>query len=326
MSKAILIHEYGGPEVLKWEDHDPGNPVQGQVRIRQSAAGLNFRDVYHRNGSYGVPGNKFPAVIGGDGAGVIEAVGIGVEDFRVGDRVAYGNGPMGSYTEVRNFPAENLFKLPDAVEEKTAAALLVKGFTARYLIHDCYPVGPNDTILVHSISGGTGLIMCQWAKRLGARVIGTVSTEEKAALAESYGCDHVILYKEDVAARVRELTDGEGVPVVYDGVGKDTFETSLDCLRVRGYLVGYGNASGNFPVFDPLTLMQKGSLYFTRVSGRDFAFGREHMVNVANEMFSMVMEGDLRLEVNTTYALSDAQQAHRDLEARKTTGSVVYEV
>lgn len=325
MSKAIILHEYGGPEVLKWEDYDPGEPGPGEVRIRHSAMGLNFRDIYHRTGSYKIPGDKFPAIIGGDGAGVIEAIGPGVTEFTVGQRVCYGNGPMGSYAQVRLFPVSHLYALPDNVSDQAGAALLVKGFTAHYLLYDSFAVQAGQTILIQAIAGGTGLIMCQLAKMMGATVIGTTSTPEKAALAKSYGCDHVINYdQEDVAERVREITDGVGVPVVFDGVGLATCEGSLDSLATRGTLVGYGNASGNFPKIDPLDLMNKGSLYLTRTKGNHFIQERAEMEQVAGDLLGFVGSGKIKIEINKTYPLEQARQAHIDLEARKTSGCVVY--
>jgi NADPH:quinone reductase len=325
MTKAIVIHQYGGPEVLQWEDIDVGDPGPDEVRIKHEAVGLNFRDTYHRSGSYGVPGDKFPAIIGGDGAGTIEAIGENVTGLSAGQRVTYGNGPMGSYCQSRLMPAKNVLALPDGIEYQTAAAMMVKGMTAQYLIRQCYDVKAGDTILVQAVAGGVGLILCQWAKHLGATVIGTVSTEEKAELAQSYGCDHTINYTtEDFAKRVREITDGEGVPVAYDGVGASTFEGSIDSLRTRGTLVGYGNASGNFPKFDPLLLMDKGSLYFQRTSMKDFVRNREELEQVAGELMDLVLDGTIRIEINKTYLLQEAQQAHIDLEARKTAGSVVY--
>ena len=323
MTKAIVIHEYGGPEVLKWEDVEVGEPGPGEVRVRHNSMGLNFRDIYNRNGSYGVPGDKFPSIIGSDGAGVIEAVGDGVEDFKVGDRIAYGTGPAGSYSESRVIPTAPLVRLPDAIDDKIASAIMVKGTTARNLIRSCYPVSAGETILIHAISGGVGIIMCQWAKHLGATVIGTTSTDEKAELARSYGCDHAIPY-ENFAERVKEITDGKGVPVIYDGVGAATYEEDLDCLAQRGYLIGYGNASGNFPKVEPLDLMHKGSLYVQRMSGQHFNRNREELSETIDEMFGLIIGGDIKIEVIQEYKLEDARQAHIDLEARKTSGSVIY--
>lgn len=243
MPKAMVIHEYGGPEVLKWEDYDPGEPNPGEIRINQAACGLNFRDIYHRNGSYGVDGDKFPAIIGSDGAGLVEAVGEGVDFIKVGQRVAYGKGPMGSYTQHRTMPAETAVILPDFITNEQAAGMMVKGITAHYLIRESYPVKAGETILIQAVAGGVGLILCQWAKHIGATVIGTTSSEEKADLAKRHGCDHVINYTtENFAERVLEITDGKGVPVVYDGVGAATYEGDLDCLATRGFLIAYGKS------------------------------------------------------------------------------------
>ena len=327
MPKAIVIHEYGGPEVLKWEDHDPGEPGPGELRIRHNAMGLNYRDVYHRNGSYGVPGDEFPAVIGSDGAGVVEAVGAEVSEFKAGDRVAYGTGPMGSYAEVRNFPERFALPIPDDVEDRIAAAMVVKGLTAHNLIRTCYEVKAGETILIHAVAGGVGLIACQWAAALGATVIGTASSEEKAKMARAHGCHHVIDYTtENFAERVNEITDGAGVPVIFDGVGAATYEGDLECLAPLGFLIGYGNASGNFPKVEPLDLMHKGSLYFQRISGNHFNTTRETLLSTINEMFDLVRDGTIDIEIGGTYPLREARQAHIDLEGRKTKGSVVYTV
>ena len=323
MVKAIVLREYGGPEVLKWEDVEVGDPGPDEVRIRHTAVGLNYRDVYHRNGNYGVP--AFPAVIGGDGAGVIEAVGAHVTAFKEGQRVAYGNGAMGSYAQARLFTTDHLLAVPDGVSDDVAAAMLVKSYTSYALLKRAYPVKPGDTILIHAVAGGCGLIMCQMARDLGATVIGTTSTEEKAALASSVGCDHVILYtKEEFSNRVREITEGEGVAAVFDGVGAATYVGSLDSLRHCGVLVGYGNASGNFPPVDPFDLMRRGSLFFTRVNSSFYYKGAEDIAGVGQELFDLVETGKVKVVINKTYPLEDAGQAHRDLEARKTSGSVVY--
>ena len=325
MTKAIVIHKYGGPEELQWEDVEVGNPGPDEVRIKHEAIGLNFRDTYHRSGSYGVPGDKFPAIIGGDGAGTIEGVGSHVSNLIVGQRVAYGNGPMGSYSQSRLMPAEFVLALPDDIDYQTAAAMMVKGMAAQYLICSCFDVKSDDTILIHAVAGGVGLILCQWAKHLGATVIGTVSTDEKAELATSYGCDYTINYTtENFSKRVREITEGEGVPVVYDGVGAATFEGSIDSLRVQGKLVGYGNASGNFPKFDPFLLMDKGSLSFQRTNMNHFIRTRKELENVSGELMKLVQAGTIKIEIGNTYKLQNAMQAHIDLEARKTSGSVVY--
>ena len=325
MTKAIVIHEYGGPEVLQWEDVTVGDPGPDDVRIRQEAIGLNFRDTYHRSGSYRIPGDKFPAIIGGDGAGVIDAVGSNVTNLAVGDRVAYGTGPMGAYAQARIIPAEFVLKLPDEITMETGCAMMVKGLTAQYLLRQCYDVKAGETILIQAAAGGVGLIMIQWAKHLGATVIGTVSTEEKADLARRYGCDHTINYTtENFAERVREITDGKGVPVAYDGVGKATFEGSIDSLAPRGFLIGYGNASGNFPAFDPILLMDRGSLYFQRTSIQDFIRDREELEQVSGELMDLVKQQIIQVEISKQYPLAEARQAHIDLQDRKTTGSVIY--
>ena len=323
MVQAVVIKEYGGPEVFDVTDVEVGDPGPGEIRIRHNSMGLNFRDVYHRNGSYGVPGDKFPAIIGSDGAGVVEAVGDGVDDIKIGDRIAYGQGPMGSYCESRLFPAAWAVPIPDGIDDKTASAVMVKGTTARNLLVDCYPVKAGETILIHAVSGGVGLIMSQWAKHIGASVIGTVSSDEKAELARAHGCDHAIPY-EGFPEKVRELTDGQGVPVIFDGVGAATYEGDLDCLAHRGFLIGYGNASGNFPKCEPLDLMRKGSLYMQRMSGAHFNRNREELMHSMDDIFGLMLKGVLRIDVIQTYPLKDAAQAHRDLEARKTSGSVVY--
>ena len=325
MTKAIVIHEHGGPEVLRWEDIDVGDPGPGEVRIRHHAAGLNYRDTYHREGTYRVPG--LPQIIGGDGAGVIEAVGAGVEGLKTGQRVAYANGPMGSYCEVRLMPADYVVVLPDEITAEMASAMMVKGQTAHFLLRQSYPVKAGDTILVHAAAGGVGLIMCQWAKHLGATVIGTVGSDEKADLARANGCDHAIVYsRENFAERVREITNGAGLPVVFDGVGKDTFAGSLDCLGPNGTLVAYGNASGNFPALDPMVLMSKGSLFFTRVSGNSYIANRRDLEIASGELFALVEAGKIKIKISRAFDLKEAAQAHRDLEARKTVGSVIFRI
>jgi len=325
MTKAIVIHRYGGPEELQWEDVEVGDPGADEVRIKHHAIGLNFRDSYHRSGSYGVPGDRFPAIIGGDGAGVIEAVGENVEGLEIGQRVAYGTGPMGSYAQSRLMPAKFVLPLPDAIAYETAAAMMIKGMTAQYLLRQSYDVKPGQTILIQAVAGGVGLIMCQWAKHLGATVIGTVGSDEKGKIAKQYGCDHVINYStENFAERVRDITGGAGVPVAYDGVGKATFEGSIDSLAIRGMLVGYGNASGNFPKFDPLLLMDKGSLYFQRTKMNHFVRNRQELEEISGQLMDLVSAGTIRIEISKSYALEDARQAHIDMENRKTTGSVIY--
>lgn len=320
MPHAIRFHQTGGPEVLRWEEVAVGDPAPGEARVRHEAIGLNFIDTYHRGGLYPLP---LPSGLGREGAGVVEAVGDGVTDIKPGDRVAYGTGPLGAYSEVRCMPADRLHKLPDGIDFKTGAAMMLQGMTTAYLLLHTYPVQPGDKVLIHAAAGGVGLIACQWAKALGATVIGTVSSEAKAELARKHGCDHVILYtQEDVASRVREIT-GEGVAVVYDGVGKDTFMASLDSLRRRGMLVTFGNASGAVPPFDPLLLSRKGSLYVTRPVLDHYSTTRAELLVLGNALFDVVLSGKVKIEVNQTYALAEAAQAHRDLEARKTTGSTV---
>jgi NADPH2:quinone reductase len=320
--RAIRFNRTGGPEVLTWDEVTIGSPGAGQVFIRHTAIGLNYIDTYHRTGLYPLP--SLPSGIGLEGAGVIEAVGEGVTEFAAGDRVAYGTGPIGAYSEARNIPAEKLVKVPEGIEDKTAAAIMLKGLTAQYLLRRTYRVKPGDTVLVHAAAGGIGLLLCQWAKHLGATVIGTVGSTAKSELARAHGCDHTILYRvADVPKRVRELTGGAGVPVVYDGVGKDTFMQSLDCLAPLGMMVAFGNASGAIPSFDPLLLNQKGSLFFTRPSLMHYAAKREDLLSTAAELFEVVQGGAVKVEINQTYRLFDAAHAHRDLESRKTTGSSV---
>lgn len=322
MPFAIRFHQTGGPEVLRWEEVAVGDPAPGEARVRHEAVGLNFIDTYHRTGLYPMP---LPSGIGLEGAGVVEAVGEGVNDVRPGDRVAYAGGPVGAYSQVRCLPAHRLLKLPQTIDCRTGAAMMLQGLTSAYLLRRTYCVQPGDTVLIHAVAGGVGLIACQWAKALGATVIGTVSTEAKAELARQHGCDHVIFYtREDIVQRVREVTGGEGVAVVYDGVGKDTFMASLDCLRPRGMMVTFGNASGAVPPFDPLLLTQKGSLFLTRPKLADYTTKREELLALGDELFDVVQGGKVRIEVNQTYALADAASAHRDLEARKTTGSTIF--
>ncbi len=321
MTKAIRIHEHGGPEVLRYEDVDLPAPGPGEVRLRQSAVGLNFIDVYHRTGLYPV---KLPSGIGMEAAGVVEETGEGVQTLKVGDRVAYASPPLGSYAEARNMPADRLVRIPDGIDDRQAAAMMLQGMTVEYLIRRTYPVKSGEVVLWHAAAGGVGLIACQWLKHLGATVIGTVGSEEKAALARSHGCDHTLNYRdEDIAARVREITGGAGVPVVYDSVGKDTFEASLDSLRPLGMLVSFGNASGPVPPFQAGILAQKGSLYFTRPTLMTYTAEREDLQASAAALFEVVQTGAVKIEVNQTYPLAETAQAHRDLEARKTTGSTV---
>ena len=321
MAKAIRIYETGGPEVLKWEDFDPGEPGKGQVLIRNSAIGVNFIDIYHRTGLYPA---ILPGGIGVEACGVVEAVGAEVSEFSVGDRVAYGAAPLGAYSEVHVMPEHRLVRVPDEIDDRTAATLMLKGMTAWYLLRRTYPVEAGETILIHAAAGAVGLIAMQWAKHLGATVIGTVGSEQKAELARAHGCDHTILYRdENFARRVREITAGEGVPVVYDSVGKATFEGSLDCLRPLGMMVSFGNASGPVPAMSPALLAQKGSLFLTRPTLMHYNAKREDLLAGAAEVFEVVRSGAVRIRVNQTYPLADAAQAHADLAARRTTGSTV---
>lgn len=319
---AIRISRVGGPEVLTFDQVAVGSPQAGHVLVRHTAIGLNFIDTYHRSGLYPVP--AYPSGIGLEAAGVVERVGDGVADLQVGDRVCYGTGPIGAYSELRVIAADKLLKIPDGIDDRTAAAMMLKGLTAQYLLRRTYRVKQGDAILVHAASGGVGLILCQWAKHLGATVIGTVGSTQKASLAQAHGCQHTILYRvENVAKRVRDFTAGAGVPVVYDGVGKDTFMSSLDCLQRLGMMVSFGNASGSVPPFDIGILNTKGSLFLTRPSLMGYAATRDELVSMAQDLFEVVKSGAVKIEVNQTYRLRDAAQAHRDLESRKTTGSTV---
>lgn len=321
MTHAVRIHETGGPEVLRWGAIDVPDPGPGEAVIRQTAAGLNFIDVYFRTGLYPAP--SFPATIGNEGAGVVEAVGDGVTEVAVGDRVAYCMN-LGSYAERRVIAANQLVRIPDGISDQQAAAVLLKGSTVQYLVRRTYAVQRGDTVLFHAAAGGCGLIACQWLKHLGATVIGTVGTRAKAELARAHGCDHPIVYTEEsFVDRVRELTGGAGVPVVYDSVGKDTFEDSLRCLRPRGLMVSFGNASGAVEPFRPAVLAAKGSLYLTRPTLATYTATREDLVATTSEVFDVVGQGVVKIEINQTYPLRDAAQAHRDLEARRTTGSTV---
>ena len=321
MTHAVRIHSNGGPEVLRWEEVALPKPGRNEVIIRQTASGLNFIDVYFRTGLYKVP--SFPATIGNEGAGVVEAVGVDVTEVAVGDRVAYCMS-LGSYAQRRVVPAQQLVKLPDTVTDEQAAAMMLKGCTVQYLIRQTYPIKAGETVLFHAAAGGCGLIACQWLKHLGARVIGTVSTAEKAELAKAHGCDHPIVYtEENFVESVKTLTDGCGVPVVYDSIGKDTFEDSLDCLQPRGLMVSFGNASGAVEPFSPAVLAAKGSLFLTRPTLATFIATAEQLRATTSDLFEVVGSGSVKIEVSQTYALEDAAQAHRDLEARKTTGSTV---
>jgi len=322
MTKAIRIHETGGAEVLRFEDVEVGAPDSGEVRLKQTAVGLNFIDIYLRTGLYPVP--SLPCVIGLEGAGVVEAVGDGVTNLKEGDRVAYASPPPGAYAEARLMPANRLVKLPDDISDRQAAAMMLQGMTVEYLIRRTYRVEPGDTVLFHAAAGGVGLIACQWLNHLGATVIGTVGSDEKAALAKAHGCHHTINYREeDFAARVREITDGAGVPVVYDSIGQATFEGSLDCLEPRGLMVTFGNASGPVTGFNPGILAQKGSLYLTRPTLFTYNASREELQASAGALFDVVQGGKVKIEINQTYPLAEAAQAQQDLEDRKTTGSTV---
>jgi NADPH2:quinone reductase len=324
MTYAIRFHETGGPEVLRREEVALPDPAPGEARVRHHAVGLNFIDIYHRSGLYPLP---LPSGIGLEGAGVVEAVGSGVTEVAVGDRVAYAGGPVGAYAEARNMPADRLVKLPDAIDFQTGAAMMLQGLTAQYLLRRTYCVQPGDTILIHAAAGGVGLIVCQWAKVLGATVIGTVGSDDKAALARAHGCDHAIVYsRENFTERVREITGGRGVPVVYDSIGRDTFTGSLDCLRPLGTMVTFGNASGPVPPVDTQELSKRGSLFLTRPTLFSYTAKRSDLLRMAGELFAVVASGQVRIAVNQTYPLAEAARAHADLVARRTTGSTVFTV
>jgi NADPH:quinone reductase len=324
MPHAIRYARTGGPEVLEWQEVQVGKPGPGQVRLRHTAVGLNFLDTYFRSGLYP---SQLPAGVGSEGAGIVEEVGEGVAELKKGDRVAYAGGPPGAYAEERLMPADRLVKLPDGVSDQQAAAMMLQGMTTEYLLRRTYKVKKGDTILIHAAAGGVGLIACQWAKHLGATVIGTVSTDEKAKLAKAHGCDHPIVYtREDFVARVNEITKGEKLPVVYDSVGKDTFMKSLDCLRPYGLLASFGQSSGAVGPVDLGILAQKGSLYVTRPTLNTYVAKREDLVASANALFDVVRSGAVKIQVNQTYKLRDAAKAHADLEARRTTGSTVFTV
>ena len=322
MSKAFRFDRHGGPEVLRFEDVELGAPGPGEVRMRNVAVAVNYRDVLMRRGTHAI--RSFPSGIGLESAGVIDAVGPEVDGVAVGDRVACAGMPEGSYAELRIVPAARLIPLPAGIDERTAASMMIRGMTARSLLKDTYKVQPGDTILIHAAAGGVGLIMCQWAKHLGATVIGTVSSDEKAAVARAHGCDHPIVYtREDFAERVREITNGEGVPVVYDSIGKATFEGSLRCLRRRGVMASFGEASGDPDPMPPRRLGALGSIYLTHPSVSNYTVTRAELLAAANDLFAMVGSGKIKIEVSRTYPLRDAPRAHADLETRKTTGSIV---
>lgn len=321
MVHAIRLHETGGPEVMRWETVDPGPPGPGQVRVRHAAVGLNYIDIYFRTGLYPMP---LPGGIGLEAAGTVVAVGAEVDEVRLGDRVSYAGGPPGAYAEERCIPAHRLVPLPDDIGDREAAALMLQGMTVQYLLRRTFRVTSDHTILIHAAAGGVGLIACQWAHHLGATVIGTVGSPEKAALAQRHGCHHTILYRqEDVVARVRELTNGAGVPVVYDSVGQATFERSLDCLAPLGTLVLFGQSSGPVPPFDLSQLAAKGSLYITRPTLMTYAASRADLLATAGELLDMVRHGVVTPQIAQTFPLHEAAAAHRALEARETTGSTI---
>jgi len=321
MAKAIRFHKAGGPEVMQLEEVSVGEPAAGQARIRQTAIGVNFIDTYHRSGLYPMP---LPSGLGSEAAGVIEAVGPGVTGLKAGDRVAYTGNPVGSYADARLYPADRLVKIPEGITDQQAACMMLKGMTVQYLIHRTFKVKAGDTVLWHAAVGGVGLIACQWLKSLGVTVIGTVGSDEKVALATKAGCAHVINYsKENFTQRVKEITGGKGVPVVYDSVGKSTWEGSLDCLQPRGMMVSFGNASGAVAPVNIGILAQKGSLFLTRPSLVNYIATRTDLEETAKSLFDVVASGKVKIEVTGTYKLADATKAHRDLEGRKTTGSII---
>jgi NADPH:quinone reductase len=322
VSKAFRFHELGGPEVLRLEDVEVGPPGPAEVRIRNLAVAVNYRDVLMRRGVHAV--KSLPSGIGLESAGVIDAVGSDVRGLSVGDRVAYASMPEGSYAELRIVPAARVIPLPADIDERTAASMMIRGMTARCLLTETYKVQPGDTILIHAAAGGVGLIMCQWAKHLGATVIGTVSTEAKVEIARAHGCDHPIVYtREDFAGRVRDITGGEGVPVVYDSVGKATFEASLKCLRRRGVMASFGEASGDPDPMPPRRLGALGSIYLTHPSVSNYTVTRAELLAAAHDLFAMVGSGKIKIAITQTYPLRDAPRAHADIESRKTTGSIV---
>ena len=321
MSKAIRFHKTGGPEVLQLDEVSVGEPGPGQVRVRHTAIGVNFLDTYQRSGLYPI---QLPSGAGNEGAGVVEAVGQGVTQLKAGDRVAYTGGTPGAYSQARLYPADRLVKTPAGISDEQAASIMLKGMTAQYLIHRTYAVKRGDTVLFHAAAGGVGLLACQWLKALGATVIGTVGSDEKAAIAKAHGCDHAIVYtRENFVERVKEITGGKGVPVVYDSVGKSTFEGSLDCLRPFGLMVSFGNASGAVPPFNTGILAQKGSLYLTRPTLVTYIAARADLEATSSALFDAIKSGKVKVDITKRYKLADAAQAHRDLEARKTTGQII---
>lgn len=319
--KAIRFDNTGGPEVLELQELDLPPPGSGQVRVRHSVIGINFIDTYHRSGLYPIP---LPSGLGLEAAGTVEALGEAVTSLKIGDRVGYCSGPIGAYAEANNVPADRVVKLPDGVSDETAAASLLKGMTAQYLLKRTFPVKRGDTILFHAAAGGVGLIACQWAKHLGVTVIGTVGSDDKVALAKANGCAHVLnTREEDWVKRLRELTAGKGVPVVYDSIGKDTWSGSLDCLSVRGFLVSFGNASGAVPPFEPGILSAKGSLYLTRPTLMHYTRTREELQETADDLFAAIASGAVKIAVHQRFKLSEARAAHEALHSRKTTGATV---
>jgi len=321
MTHAIRIHTPGGPEVMSWDKLDVPPPGPGEVRVRHTAVGLNYIDTYHRSGAYKLP---LPSGLGQEAAGVVEALGPGVTELKVGQRVAYGTGPIGAYCEMRNMPVDKLVPLPDGIADRDAAAMMLKGLTVQYLFRQIGKLKAGDTVLFHAAAGGVGLIACQWARAIGVKLIGTVSSDEKAALAKSHGCAETILYtRENVIDRVKALTGGKGVPIVYDGVGKDVFPGVLDCLSPRGLWCLFGASSGPVPPLDLQLLAQKGSLWVTRPTLFNYANPRENMISMANEMFELMRAGKVKAEVHQTFPLSKAADAHRALQGRQTTGATL---
>ncbi len=321
MSHAIRIHAFGGPEVMQWESHDPGEPARGEALIRQTAVGLNFIDVYERTGLY--PGT-LPTGLGREGAGVVEAVGPGVRGLAIGDRVAYVSSQPGSYAQHRRMAADRLVTIPDGVSDRLAAAAMLKGLTAQFLLRRTHRVKRGDAVVIHAAAGGVGLIAAQWARHLGATVIGVVGSDAKADIARAHGCQHALVTgRGDLASQVRGITGGKGADVVYDSVGKDTFFASLDSLRPLGLMVSYGNASGPVPAIQPLELSKRGSLFLTRPTLFHYIVRRADLVRASRELFDVIGSGVVRIEIGQTYALQDVAQAHRDLEGRRTVGSTV---
>lgn len=322
MNHALMVYDYGGSDTLQWQEVQLAKPASGEVRIKHSAVGLNFIDVYHRTGLY--PAGKLPFIPGLEAAGTVESVGEGVTEFAPGDRVAYAGGPLGAYAESRNFPAERLIKLPEGIGERQAAAMMLKGMTAEYLIRRTYPVQAGETILIHAAAGGVGQLLCQWALALGAEVIATVGSEKKAEVVRSLGCHHIINYRNgDIVDRVRAITGGTGIPVVYDSVGKDTFQASLSVLAPRGTLVSFGQASGKVPPFDITQLSAKGSLYLTRPTLFDYTRTREQLLQSSAALFDAILGREIKLEIAQEYPLREAAKAHQALESRRTRGSTL---